>query len=66
MNYLSRWDIADANALAVVAKWREEKEAQNPGEEVCLRNEPGTRRIKVHGNGRNNQFSINGGNAVLL
>lgn len=23
-------DIADANALAVVAKWREEKEAQKP------------------------------------
>ncbi|KOX78618.1 hypothetical protein WN51_07479 [Melipona quadrifasciata] len=38
-----RRDIADANALVVVAKWREEKEAQNPLREVCLRNERDTR-----------------------
>lgn len=41
------------------------KKRKTLGEEVCLRNVRGTRGIKVHGNGRNNQFSINGGNAEI-
>ena len=51
-----RRDIADANALAVVAKWREEKEAQNPPREVCLRNERDTRYIKVRVTGETTSF----------